>query len=105
MWPSFSLWAWRILKMRSCLRRPEVPAMSKPRASFVSSAILCSLSSEIVIDLPGFRGGIWNLGGGLPGGSATPNLLEKGSRGATKQLLNATDYTDAEGVAAVGWSF
>src|ERR1039458_2422725 len=49
MWPSFSLWAWRILKMRSCLRRPEVPAMSRPRASLLSSAMLCSLGSEIVI--------------------------------------------------------
>src|SRR5580698_10483094 len=49
MCPSFSLCACRILKMRSCLRRPLVPAMSRPRASLPSSAILCSFSSEIVM--------------------------------------------------------
>src|ERR1700678_10451 len=49
MCPSFSLCACRILKIRSCLRRPLVPAMSRPRASLPSSAILCSFNSEIVM--------------------------------------------------------
>src|SRR6476646_2093167 len=49
MWPSFSLWACRILKMRSCLRRPLAPGRSRVRAILVSSVILFSLSSAIVI--------------------------------------------------------
>src|SRR5215475_3672025 len=50
MWPSFSLCAWRILKIRSCLRRPLAPGRSKDRAILVSSVIFFSLSSAIVID-------------------------------------------------------
>src|SRR5882757_9374796 len=49
MCPSFSLCACRILKIRSCLRRPLVPGISRPRASFPSSWIFFSFNSEIVI--------------------------------------------------------
>src|SRR6202041_1659207 len=49
MWPSFSLWACKILKIRSCLRRALVPAISRPRASLPSSAMLFSFNSEIVM--------------------------------------------------------
>src|ERR1700751_6091559 len=55
MCPSFSLCACRILKIRSCFRRPLVPAMSRPRASLLSSAILCSFNSEIVMFYLGFE--------------------------------------------------
>ena len=34
MWPSFSLCAWRILKMRSCLRRPLAPGRSSGASYF-----------------------------------------------------------------------
>src|SRR6266404_6223703 len=50
MWPSFSLWAWRILKIRSCLRNPLAPGRSKDRAILVSSVIFFSLSSAMVIN-------------------------------------------------------
>src|SRR5271165_2872540 len=49
MWPSFSLWACRILKIRSCLRRPLAPGKSSCRAILVNSVMFFSLSSEIVI--------------------------------------------------------
>src|SRR2546425_8656426 len=49
MCPSFSLWAWRILKMRSCLRSPLAPGRSRDRAILVSSVIFFSLSSAMVI--------------------------------------------------------
>src|SRR5262252_1215890 len=49
MCPSFSLCAWRILKMRSCLRRPLAPGRSSWRAILVSSVMFFSLNSEIVI--------------------------------------------------------
>src|SRR5258706_7710336 len=54
MCPSFSLWAWRILKIRSCLRKPLVPGSSKVRAILVSSVIFFSFNSEIVIQSPGW---------------------------------------------------
>ena len=75
--------------------------MSKPRASLVSSAILCSLSSEIVMFTWIFRG-IWSLGGELPGGSAAGICLEEGPRGGAEQLLDVMDYIDAGGFGAVG---
>src|SRR5258707_11543314 len=50
MWPSFSLCAWRILKIRSCLRNPLAPGKSKDRAILVSSVIFFSLSSAMVIN-------------------------------------------------------
>src|SRR5277367_3368839 len=49
MWPSFSLCAWRILKIRSCLRRPLAPGISSVRAMRLSSVMFFSLSSEMVI--------------------------------------------------------
>src|SRR5580692_12559442 len=49
MCPSFSLCAWRILKMRSCLRRPLAPGSSRDRAILVSSVIFFSFSSAMVI--------------------------------------------------------
>src|SRR5271165_6510123 len=49
MCPSFSLCAWRILKMRSCLRRPLAPGRSRARAILVSSVMFFSLSSEMVM--------------------------------------------------------
>ena len=49
MWPSFSLWAWRILKIRSCLRRPLAPGISRVRAMRLSSVMFFSFSSEMVI--------------------------------------------------------
>src|SRR5579859_3711996 len=49
MWPSFSLWASRILKIRSCLRSPLAPGRSKDRAILVSSVIFFSFSSAMVI--------------------------------------------------------
>src|SRR3954463_2667903 len=59
MWPSFSLCACRILKMRSCFRKPLAPGKSKDRAILVSSVIFFSLSSAMVIShLRGdFQGG------------------------------------------------
>src|ERR1700756_5543596 len=50
MWPSFSLCAWRILKIRSCLRRPLAPGRSRDRAILVNSVIFFSLSSAMVIN-------------------------------------------------------
>src|ERR1700733_15607352 len=49
MWPSFSLWACRILKMRSCLRSPLAPGKSKVLAILVSSVMFFSLSSAMVM--------------------------------------------------------
>src|SRR5215831_2791110 len=49
MWPSFSLWACRILKIKSCLRSPLAPGKSNDRAILVSSVIFFSLSSAMVI--------------------------------------------------------
>src|ERR1700722_20170158 len=62
MWPSFSLWAWRILKIRSCLRRPLAPGISRVRAMRLSSVIFFSFNSEMVIFTYG--GKLWR---GLPG--------------------------------------
>src|SRR5581483_1228207 len=49
MWPSFSLCAWRILKIRSCLRRPLAPGKSSERAMRVSSVMFFSFSSAMVM--------------------------------------------------------
>src|ERR1700761_9745175 len=49
MWPSFSLWAWRILKIRSCLRKPLAPGISRVRAMRLNSVIFFSFNSEMVI--------------------------------------------------------
>src|SRR5262249_25828482 len=49
MCPSFSLCAWRILKMRSCLRRPLAPGRSSERAILVSSVMFFSFSSAMVM--------------------------------------------------------
>src|SRR5580692_11017889 len=49
MCPSFSLCAWRILKMRSCLRSPLAPGSSKVLAILVSSVMFFSLSSAMVM--------------------------------------------------------
>src|SRR5437764_8832680 len=62
MWPSFSLCAWRILKIRSCLRSPLAPGRSKDRAILVSSVIFFSFSSAMVIDLIHLRREIFNRG-------------------------------------------
>src|SRR2546421_10694815 len=60
MWPSFSLCAWRILKIRSCSRRPLAPGRSRDRAILVNSVIFFSLSSAMVINhLQGiYKGGV-----------------------------------------------
>src|ERR1700760_3919043 len=47
MWPSFSLCACRILKMRSCLRIPLAPGRSKVLAILVSSVMFFSFSSAM----------------------------------------------------------
>ena len=49
MWPSFSLCACRILKMRSCLRRPLAPGRSKVLAILVSSVMFFSFNSAMVM--------------------------------------------------------
>src|SRR5215475_15087425 len=49
MWPSFSLCAWRILKIKSCLRSPLAPGRSKVRAILVNSVMFFSLSSAMVM--------------------------------------------------------
>src|SRR6266567_216731 len=49
MWPSFSLCACKILKIRSCLRIPLAPGRSRVRAILVNSVIFFSLSSAMVI--------------------------------------------------------
>src|SRR5581483_4636233 len=49
MWPSFLLCACRILKIRSCLRRPLAPGRSRVRAIFVSSVVFFSFSSAMVM--------------------------------------------------------
>src|SRR5271166_3066513 len=74
MWPSFSLWAWRILKIRSCLRSPLAPGRSKDRAILVSSVIFFSFNSAMVINSPakGFsKGGYsektWSIAGQAAG--------------------------------------
>src|ERR1700690_1211571 len=60
MCPSFSLCAWRILKMRSCLRSPLAPGSSRDRAILVSSVMFFSFSSAMVVCTYGidFSGGI-----------------------------------------------
>src|SRR5271168_1221631 len=57
MWPSFSLWAWRILKIRSCLRRPLAPGISSVRAMRLSSVMFFSFNSEMVIFTYGSNSG------------------------------------------------
>src|SRR5262249_40576962 len=49
MWPSFSLCACRILKMRSCLRIPLAPGRSKVLAILVSSVMFFSFNSAMVM--------------------------------------------------------
>src|SRR5271166_5950824 len=49
MWPSFSLCACRILKMRSCLRSPLAPGSSKVLAILVNSVMFFSFSSAMVM--------------------------------------------------------
>src|ERR1700722_9008868 len=49
MWPSFSLCACRILKIRSCLRIPLAPGRSKVLAILVSSVMFFSFSSAMVM--------------------------------------------------------
>src|SRR5579863_6343909 len=49
MWPSFSLCACRILKMRSCLRIPLAPGRSKVLAILVNSVMFFSFSSAMVM--------------------------------------------------------
>src|ERR1700734_3540901 len=49
MWPSFSLCACRILKMRSCLRSPLAPGSSKVLAILVSSVMFFSFNSAMVM--------------------------------------------------------
>src|SRR5579864_8024698 len=49
MWPSFSLCACRILKMRSCLRIPLAPGKSKVLAILVSSVMFFSFNSAMVM--------------------------------------------------------
>src|SRR5438477_11645070 len=49
MCPSFSLWACRILKIRSCLRSPLAPGSSRERAMRVSSVMFFSFSSAMVM--------------------------------------------------------
>src|SRR5260370_5724723 len=58
MWPSFSLWACRVLKMRSCLRRALAPGRSRARAILVSSVMFFSFSSAIVIVTYGILVGV-----------------------------------------------
>src|ERR1700730_5347807 len=76
MWPSFSLCAWRILKIRSCLRSPLAPGKSNDRAILVSSVIFFSLSSAMVINhLRGdFVGGYAKREGSISGAEGGPNL-------------------------------
>src|SRR5579864_1744567 len=73
MWPSFSLCAWRILKIRSCLRRPLAPGRSRDRAILVSSVMFFSLSSAMVID---------HLQGIYKGGYGWKNLQPEEESGA-----------------------
>src|SRR5262249_55983246 len=49
MWPSFSLCAWRIFKIRSCLRMSLAPGRSSVRAILVSSVMFFSFSSAMVM--------------------------------------------------------
>ena len=73
--------------------------MSRPRASLVSSAILCSLSSEIVIIYLSYQG-ILRLGGSSLAGSVGRILPfeEGGCCGRPEQLQDATNYIDAKGI-------
>src|SRR5271157_2665648 len=49
MWPSFSLCACRILKIKSCLRIPLAPGSSKVLAILVSSVMFFSFNSAMVM--------------------------------------------------------
>src|SRR5579859_6181293 len=49
MWPSFSLCACRILKIKSCLRIPLAPGRSKVLAILVSSVMFFSFNSAMVM--------------------------------------------------------
>src|SRR5277367_487625 len=49
MWPSFSLCACSILKIKSCLRIPLAPGRSKVLAILVSSVMFFSFSSAMVM--------------------------------------------------------
>src|SRR5208283_3963483 len=49
IWPSFSLCACRILKIRSCLRIPLAPGRSKVLAILVNSVMFFSFSSAMVM--------------------------------------------------------
>src|SRR5579872_6160716 len=49
MWPSFSLCACRILKIKSCLRIPLAPGRSKVLAILVNSVMFFSFSSAMVM--------------------------------------------------------
>src|SRR5215467_8477912 len=88
MWPSFSLWACRILKIRSCLRMPLAPGRSSVRAILVNSVMFFSLSSAMVMSSPArrirnYREGVWEIGYYKAGGlgclvlSSPPLCLNK----------------------------
>src|SRR5258708_39918168 len=76
MWPSFSLCAWRILKIRSCLRMPLAPGRSRVRAILVNSVMFFSLSSAMVIGhLRGDRDFV------IQGGDFQGDLVNPGQEG------------------------
>src|SRR5512146_2668912 len=77
MWPSFSLCAWRILKIRSCLRRPLAPGRSSDRAMRVSSVMFFSLSSAMVMFTYGigFQRGVYEDKQYAPNGHRAGNPI------------------------------
>src|SRR5260221_12783550 len=70
-----SLCACRILKIRSCLRRPLALGRSRARAILVSSVIFFSFSSAIVIFTYGVLDWIRKATPEIKGGNAFPSVF------------------------------
>src|ERR1700733_1148979 len=95
MWPSFSLWAWRILKIRSCLRSPLAPGISSVRAMLLSSVMFFSFNSEMVIFTYG-----GNYGRGLSGrnlaGLSRFERFRRGRKGPNRAALKLRGAVGSE---------
>src|SRR5579862_4465277 len=89
MWPSFSLCACRILKIKSCLRIPLAPGRSKVLAILVNSVMFFSFSSAMVMIHLNPRTRTYSLvsaGDFLKGGDAGKTQIPPGRKaGLVKQ--------------------
>ena len=87
MKPLCSVCAFRIWKISSCLRIPVAPATCRSLATWVSRAMLMSLSSPMLSVSLGRRGDGLDVSGG--GASAVAAVSGAGREGAVRLLLLA----------------